>query len=168
MKTIAIDPSGNFEEGKGHTGIAVITDNDWENVEVFSISAKNFDSRFEYWTKIIAEMIHLSARDANVVIESYVTRMNGFTIGKQAETAMLIGALIWHLDSIGVPYTFQAPSAAKTRFKDELLPKYYPKLQLDTSTGKSRYLYNGKLISDHIRDAMKHLLYFKRYKEYKK
>jgi hypothetical protein len=94
--------------------------------------------------------------------------MNGFTIGKQSETSMFIGVIVWTLETWGVPYTFQAPSAAKTRFKDELLPKYYPKLQLDTSTGKNRYLYDGRLISDHIRDAMKHLLYFKRYKEYKK
>ena len=32
MRTIAIDPSGNFEEGKGHTGIAIIDESDWENI----------------------------------------------------------------------------------------------------------------------------------------
>ena len=165
MRTIAIDPSGNFEEGKGHTGIAVIEDNNWATVEVFSISAKDFDSRHEYWKSVISFISTYCDDDTNVVIESYVTRMNGFTIGKQSETAMLIGVLVWMFECWNVPYTFQAPSAAKTRFKDELLPKYYPKLVLDTSIGKNRYLYDGKVISDHIRDAMKHLLYFKRYKE---
>jgi hypothetical protein len=166
MRTIAIDPSGNFEEGKGHTGIAIIDDNDWENVKVLSISAKDFLSRHSYWWNIIHTLGRNSKLgETQVVIESYVTRMNGFTIGKQSETAMLIGVIVYRCEQLEIPYTFQAPSAAKSRFKDELLPKYYPKLVLDTSTGKNRYLYDGKLISDHIRDAMKHLLYFKRYKE---
>lgn len=166
MRTIAIDPSGNFEEGKGHTGIAIIDESDWENVKVLSISAKDFPSRHAYWAEIVQTLAkECAGNPVRVVIESYVTRMNGFTIGKQSETAMLIGVLVWYLEDFCIPYYFQAPSAAKTRFKDELLPKYYPKLVLDTSTGKNRYLYDGKIISDHIRDAMKHLLYFKRYKE---
>lgn len=166
MRTIAIDPSGNFEEGKGHTGIAIIDDADWENVKVLSISAKDFPSRHAYWSEIVQTLAKWCAgKPARVVVESYVTRMNGFTIGKQSETAMVLGVIVYELEELGVPFYFQAPSAAKTRFKDELLPKYYPKLVLDISTGKHRYLYDGTLISDHIRDAMKHLLYFKRYKE---
>jgi hypothetical protein len=165
MRTIAIDPSGNFEEGKGHTGIAVIDDCDWENVKVLGVNAKDYTSRHRYWNGVLSAISAQCDVPAKVVIESYVTRMNGFTIGKQSETAMLIGVIVWNLEKWEIPYEFQAPSAAKTRFKDELLPKYYPKLQLDTSTGKNRYLYDGRLISDHIRDAMKHLLYFKRYKE---
>jgi hypothetical protein len=165
MKTIAIDPSGNFEEGKGHTGVAIIEDNDWEKVQVFSVSAKDFPSRHAYWNTVLGIISTYRDDATNVVIESYVTRMNGFTIGKQSETAMFIGVLVWYLEHWDIPFTFQAPSAAKSRFKDELLPKYYPKLELDTSTGKNRYKYDGKLVSDHIRDAMKHLLYFKRYKE---
>lgn len=165
MRTIAIDPSGNFEEGKGHTGIAVIDDCDWENVKVLGVNAKNYTSRHGYWNDIIRAISAQCDVPAKVVIESYVTRMNGFTIGKQSETAMLIGVIVWNLEKWEIPYEFQAPSTAKTRFKDELLPKYYPNLTLDTSTGKNRYFYNGTLVSDHIRDAMKHLLYFKRYKE---
>lgn len=166
MRTIAIDPSGNFEEGKGHTGIAVIEDSDWESVKVLSISAKDFESRHKYWHEIVHTLMgEFRITGTHVVIESYVTRMNGFTIGKQSETAMLIGVIVYLCEQVHVSYSFQAPSAAKSRFKDELLPKYYPKLVLDTSTGKNRYIYDGKIISDHIRDAMKHLLYFKRYKE---
>jgi hypothetical protein len=63
-----------------------------------------------------------------------------------------------------IPYYFQNASQAKTRFKDEQLPNYIPNLEL-RDTG--RYYLNGKLINDHERDALKHLLYFKRYKEYK-
>lgn len=165
MRTIAVDPSGNFEEGKGHTGIAVIDDCDWENVKVLGVNAKDYTSRHRYWNSVLGTISAQCDVPAKVVIESYVTRMNGFTIGKQSETAMLIGVIVWNLEKWEIPYEFQAPSAAKSRFKDELLPKYYPKLVLDISTGKNRYLYDGTIISDHIRDAMKHLLYYKRYKE---
>lgn len=166
MITITIDPSGNFEEGKGHTGIARMSNNDWSTVETSSINAKTFDDRHTYWTAVkkIIQDAHLNGDKVQIVIESYVTRMNGFTIGKMPETAMLIGVLVYFCEMYDIPYYFQNASQAKTRFKDEQLPNYIPNLEL-RDTG--RYYLNGKLINDHERDALKHLLYFKRYKEYK-
>lgn len=166
MLTITIDPSGNFEEGKGHTGIARMSDNDWSTVETSSINAKTFDDRHAYWTEIkkLIQDAHLNGDRVQIVIESYVTRMNGFTVGKMPETAMLIGVLVYFCEMYDIPYYFQNASQAKTRFKDEQLPNYIPNLEL-RDTG--RYYLNGKLINDHERDALKHLLYFKRYKEYK-
>lgn len=166
MLTITIDPSGNFEEGKGHTGIARMSNNDWSTVETSSINAKTFDDRHTYWSAVkkVIQDAHLNGEKFQVVIESYVTRMNGFTIGKMPETAMLIGVLVYFCEMYNIPYYFQNASQAKTRFKDEQLPNYIPNLEL-RDTG--RYYLNGKLINDHERDALKHLLYFKRYKEYK-
>ena len=166
MITITIDPSGNFEEGKGHTGIARMSNNDWNTVETSSINAKAFDDRHAYWTAVkkLIQYAHLNGDKVQIVIESYVTRMNGFTIGKMPETAMLIGVLVYFCEMYDIPYYFQNASQAKTRFKDEQLPNYIPNLEL-RDTG--RYYLNGKLINDHERDALKHLLYFKRYKEYK-
>lgn len=166
MITLTIDPSGNFEEGKGHTGIAGMSNSDWSTVFTKSVNAKDFDSRYEYWTAVrhVIQDIHASGEKFQVVIESYVTRMNGFTIGKMPETAMLIGVLVYYCEQCGIPYYFQNPSQAKTRFKDPMLPKYIPGLELNEH---GRYYLNGKLTNDHERDALKHLLYFKRYKEYK-
>ena len=166
MITIAIDPSGNFEDGKGHTGIASMSNSDWNTVCTKSVNAKDYDDRYSYWTAVkqIIQDIYASGEKLQVVMESYVTRMNGFTVGKMPETAMLIGVLVYFCEQCNIPYYFQNPSQAKTRFKDELLPKYIPNLELRDN---HRHYLNGKVINDHERDAIKHLLFFKRYKEYK-
>lgn len=167
MTTIAIDPSGNFLEGKGHTGIAIMTDCDWETVTTESINAKDYDTRYEYWTAVkqtIAKYV-IRKLPVQVVIENYVVRSNGFTTGKMPETAMLIGVLVYFCEECRIPVYLQAPSQAKTRFRDDLLPSYIPGLRVSS---KNRYYLKDKLINDHERDAMKHLLYFKRYKEYHK
>lgn len=169
--TIAIDPSGNFEDGKGHTGIAMMSDNDWNSVVVESVYAKIYPNRHSYWQAVIQFIENVqrcTEDDITVVIESYVTRSNGFTIGKQSETSMFIGAIVFTLENLNIPYVFQTPSAVKTRFKDDLLCKYYPKMMcIESATGVNRYFYDSKITSDHIRDAMRHLLYYKRYTEYK-
>ena len=42
MITLAIDPSGNFEEGKGHTGIASMKNGNWDTVSVSSVNARDY------------------------------------------------------------------------------------------------------------------------------
>lgn len=166
MLTIAIDPSGNYEDGKGHTGIAFIEGNAWDTVKTKSINAKDYDSRHAYWSAVkkVIQDVGLEGVKAQVVIEAYVTRMNGFTIGKMPETAMLIGVLVYFCEMYNIPYYLQNASQAKARFKDNLLPDYVPGLEVNDS---GRYYLKGKLTNDHERDALKHLVYFKRYKEYK-
>lgn len=166
MVTIAIDPSGNFEEGKGHTGVAKVVDDDWGSVKTLSINAKDYDTRCQYWSavrKVIMDMA-LTGITTQVVIESYVTRNVGFTIGKMPETAMLIGVLVYFCDMYKIPVYFQSPSQAKTRFKDDLLVKHIPNLER-RATGY--YYLRDKMINDHERDALRHLVFFKRYKEFK-
>ncbi len=163
MKYIFIDPSGNFEDGKGHTGIATMIDDDWSTLKVTSLAAKNYKTRLDYWKAIITvvqTLIVVAHNNATVIIESFQIRTNGFLIGKMPETIMLIGAIVWELEQVDIPYKFQTPTQAKSRFKDESLPRYIPNLELKPN---KRYYLNGKMINDHVRDALKHLLYFKRY-----
>lgn len=171
MLYVAIDPSGSFNEGKGHTGIAHLWDNDWDNVSVTEVSAKDWNSRHEYWTAIMREAVTsflngdsgVTPDDITVIIESFVIRANGFTVGKMPETILLIGAIIWELRGLGIEnIIIQRPSQAKPRFPDELLPKHVPKLERRDS---GFYYLNGKRINDHMRDAVKHLLFYKRYGE---
>lgn len=166
MITIAIDPSGNFEEGKGHTGVACILNEDPKTFATKSISAKAYDDRCTYWQEVLncIKNVYEGGQKLQVVIESYVMRANGFTIGKMPETAMLIGVLVFYCEQHNIPYYIQQPSQAKARFKDELLLKYIPDLEL-RETGK--YYLRGRLTNDHERDALKHLLFFKKYKEFK-
>lgn len=165
MITLAIDPSGNFEDGKGRTGVAGIDGNDWNTVFTKSVNADDYKSRFEYWNAVkkVIQDYAIEKIPVQVVIESYVVRANGFTTGKMPETAMLIGVLLYTCELNNIPVYFQSPAQAKARFKDDLLPSYIPRL---TVNEKNRYYLGTKLTNDHERDALKHLLYFKRYKEY--
>jgi hypothetical protein len=156
---IAIDPSGSFNEGKGHTGISKIIDWDWNTLETKSYSAKNYTDRHTYWKDIIYSATR-TCENVTVIIESFVVRSNGFLVGKMPETSLLIGALVYELERLGIPYVFQSPSQAKTRFKDEYLGKYIPGYE---RRDNGYYYLNGIRINDHIRDSLKHLLYFEKY-----
>lgn len=165
MRYVVVDPSGSFNEGKGHTGIAVMHDEMWNEIGVRDFNAKNYEKRYDYWKDII-EYVTLGKTvyefETTVIIESFIIRTDGILMGQMPETIQLIGALVYELEKWKIPYIFQTPAQAKTRFKDELLPKYIPGLERDEA---NRYKLNGKRINDHQRDALKHLLFYKKYKE---
>lgn len=161
MRYIFVDPSGSFNEGKGHTGIACISDMNWDTLTIESVSASHYSSRHEYWKAIASFIVSRITLDTHVIIEAFMIRNVGYVIGKMPETIQLIGYLSFILEEYGIPYTFQTPSQAKSRFKDTMLPTFIPNL-----THKSnRYYLNNKIINDHVRDALKHLLYFNTYKK---
>lgn len=159
MRYVAVDPSGSFNEGKGHTGISIIDDWNWDTLETISYSAKSYPDRHTYW-KTIMDTATKTCKDVIVIIESFVVRSNGFLVGKMPETSLLIGALVYECERLGIPYIFQSPSQAKTRFKDEYLGKYIPNYE---RRDNGYYYLNGIRINDHIRDSLKHLLYFMKY-----
>lgn len=98
MTYIFIDPSGSFNEGKGHTGIASCNE-DFTNFKIDSIAAKDYDSRHLYWDAMISRVLDLrKTRFDTVVIESFMIRTNGFLLGKMPETIQFIGALCWELE----------------------------------------------------------------------
>jgi hypothetical protein len=169
MMYVAIDPSGSFNEGKGHTGIACLWDEDWDKVSAFSVAAKDWATRHDYWEAVMSSAFKsfltagINPDDITVVIESFVIRTNGFTVGKMPETIQFIGAMVWELERLGIKnIIFQTPSQAKTRFPDERLPDY---LDAITKEDNGFYYLKGKRINDHSRDALKHLLFYRRYGE---
>lgn len=162
MNYIFIDPSGSFNEGKGHTGIAIISNNNWETLEYQSIAAKDYKSRHTYWEAImnVIDDYIFDAANVKIIIESFMIRTQGFLMGKMPETIQFIGALIFWLESQGIDYILQTPTQAKSRFKDDDLSKYIPNFEKRIN---GRYYLNGHQVNDHIRDALKHLLYFMKY-----
>ena len=86
-------------------------------------------------------------------------RNNGFLIGKMPETILFIGALVWELERYKINYVFQTPTQAKSRFKDENLDRYIPNFE----KRNGYYYLNNKRTNDHVRDSLKHLLYYKKY-----
>ena len=162
MEFIFIDPSGSFNEGKGHTGVAVMQDMDWSTLKVYSVDSNKYHSRLDYWSCIIDFICR--HRDAIIVIESFVIRNNGILMGKMPETIRLIGAMEYEMDTMKMKYIFQSPSQAKSRFKDEDLCRYIPGFE---RRDNGRYYMNNKITNDHVRDALKHLLYFHKYNKVK-
>ena len=49
MRYVVVDPSGSFNEGKGHTGIAVMHDEMWDEIGVRDFHAKNYEKRFRQY-----------------------------------------------------------------------------------------------------------------------
>lgn len=162
MNLVFVDPSGSFHEGKGHTGIAWMQD-DWTTLHVLSLSASAYPERHMYWEAIINNVLDMiETPDDIVIIESFMIRTQGFLMGKMPETIQFIGALCWELEKHNIKYCLQTPTQAKSRFKDDDLPRYIPGFE---KRDNGRYYLNGKQVNDHIRDALKHLLYFKKYRK---
>jgi hypothetical protein len=156
-----IDPSGNYNSGKGKTGISYVVYDEstnellWDTLRMDTVSAKNYTTRHDYWAEIMRK-----ANGANeLIIESFMIRSEGFLVGTMPETIMLIGALTWELEKLKIPYIFQTPSQAKVRFKNEVLLRKVPNF---TQVG-DRFYFNGKQTNDHMRDSLRHLLYYTHY-----
>lgn len=168
MIILSIDPSGNFESGKGRTGIAMAQIEKLQDppmiINVNTIAAKNYGTRFDYWSAVRQEILLLNEikskkHTLHVTLENFVVRSNGFTTGTMPETIRLIGVLEYTLEKENISYSFQTPSAVKTRFNNDVLLRVVPGL---TKTG-NYYRLHGDIINDHERDAIRHLLYFNKY-----
>ncbi len=154
MKILAIDPSGNFNEGKGTTGWALISDNK-EIISCGQILAKNFNSKFEYWESIIKLIKNLEPN--HLVIEDFLLYedKSKVQINSRFETPKLIGLLEFYCYKTNRTYTLQRAVDVKKRWNDDILVNkgYVQKVN-------NRYFVCGVLTSDHIRDAIRHGIHY--------
>lgn len=158
MKTLVFDPAGNFVEGKGTTGYAVL--NNDELTAVSELSARPFQSAAQYWYehKLLIGYI----KPDQVVCESYqLFHYKNRPAESQAfsymETPQLIGAITVACFEKNLPLIFQTPAQVKRTWPDEkLVEEGYI-----TKSGRS-YFWNGKRLSNHMRDAIRHAIYYTR------
>jgi hypothetical protein len=154
-RVLCLDPSGNFDEGKGTTGWALYVDG---KLETFGhIASAQFSGQEFYWGNH-AEMIHMLAPSV-IVCESY--RLQASKAQAQSwsalETPQLIGYLRMVAWNEGIAFVFQDP-ADKVRVADEQLVK----LGVLEKKGRS-YTCLGRPTLIHERDAIRHGVYFHRY-----
>lgn len=159
---IALDVSGNFEEGFGTTGINYMYDNG-EIHKADELKAIKFKSTEEYWDAHIDLFNRvLDAVDLEVVMEGF--RLYGHKSATQTnsqfETPQLIGVIrhwCWKND---VPLKIQYAVEVKKRWPDEILIKEgYIYLK-----GKTRYLTaTNQILNNHKTDALRHALHYKFY-----
>lgn len=158
MKVLVFDPSGNSsqKEGYGTTGYAWFVYG--RLLQFGDISSKDSGTTEEYWlehTKLMEEL-----KPDIVVCESY--RLFANKAMSQAwsslETSQLIGYLRMFCWTNDIGFALQDPKD-KVRFNDDVLTA----LGVFEKNGK-RYSCQGKATNLHMRDAIRHGLFYHKYK----
>lgn len=157
-KILAIDPSGNFDEGKGTTGWALISE-DITIITCGQILAKNYTNKFDYWNEILKLIEHFDVD--YVVIEDFLLyeESSRSQINSRFETPKLIGLLEHLCFTKNIKYALQRAVDVKKRWTDELLVN---KNYIQKQSG--RYFACGVMVSGHIRDAIRHGIHFATFK----
>jgi hypothetical protein len=161
---LSFDPSGNYEEGKGTTGYTLVENG--RIIKLGEIKASESGSAEEYWNKHLILINEFAP--AQVVFEGYrLYHHKGMNASKQAnsvlETPQLIGVLRWYCSSIRLPYTIQYATDVKKRWSEEILVSKGLLNQLTNNRGIS-YLFGTEVTSPHMRDSLKHMCHFMKYK----
>lgn len=162
---IGVDPSGNFYEGKGTTGIAVYDIKTDKILRVGYVSAKTARSQVEYWGMVIESLDYLlreyGMRRTVLAVEDYLLYANTAKaqINSTFETPQLIGVIKYYFKD-ACPVLFRNANTAKTRWTDDILvrKKY---LLVDKKLGYYIINENGEMtqVIEHSRDAVRHAIY---------
>ena len=155
MRVLCFDPSGNFKEGSGTTGVAVFSDGKLESFT--DIKATHYDTIEQYWNAHYQIIKHNNP--GIIVCESF--RLFEHKAKEQSwsamETCQLIGYLRMKAWENGIKWFEQDPSV-KPRVADRILER----MGVIQKNG-SRYTCMGKLTNLHIRDAVRHGVFFHRF-----
>ena len=158
---LAIDPSGNFEEGKGTTGCCIFNCKNNCIAQLADICASNFDSKEAYWQAHTAYIQYVLKTLPNtvVIIEDFTLdpRRAMQQSHSKMETPKLIGILQLYCKQNNIPYKMQRAVEVKNRWADHILEfkKYIIK--------KNRMYYTpstSKPISRHCKDAIRHAVHY--------
>lgn len=122
---LALDPSGNFDEGKGTTGWVLMNYKE-KLIASGAISAKDYNSQEEYWSAIIDLIERNSMRYHEgliIVMEDYVLYRDKATsqTNSRMETCRLLGVIQYHCWRHHIAYTLQLAVQVKQRWSNELL-----------------------------------------------
>ncbi len=164
---LAIDPSGNFNEGKGISGWLVIDDKTGQIVKFGAIDASTSLKAEEHWekhTNLIGNL-NQSTEDLTVVIEDFILYESkaASQINSRFETIKLIGIIQMYCYLNEIPLHFQTAVSVKRRWKNFLLVKKGYLETKDYSKGKRVYemfYINGHKVNDHVLDALRHAVHF--------
>lgn len=150
---LAIDPSGNFNEGKGMTGWALLDANDLKVIKFGVISASKFDTQEEYWAAHLELIDGLLGYKPLIVVEDYMLYANRARsqINSKLETPRLLGAILMHAWFQGIKLIFQPAAIVKSRWTDNILVK-----KGVVEQDGNRIKLSNVVLVDHIKDAIRH------------
>lgn len=155
MRVNTIDPSGNYEEGHGTTGIGYFEDS--KLYAFCDVAAKDFLQVELYWKEVADRL--LGGDPQTIVCESFRLQKAkaGVQIGSWLETPQMIGYLRMRCFARNIKWVYQNPQD-KVRVSDAILE------HLGVLTRKvNRYYALGTMTNDHIRDAIRHGEFYFRY-----
>ena len=156
-KTIlAIDPSGNFSEGKGMTGWCLYDTQTNKIIKFGVLKAAHYQTAEAYWDAHVELIDGLQGYYYDLVIEDYMLYANraNSQINSRFETPKLIGIMQMEAYRRSIPIYFQTAAAVKARWRDDILVRK----GLIRQEGESYYISNVCLV-DHIRDAIRHAVH---------
>lgn len=161
---LGIDPSGNFDEGKGTTGWVLLDSKTGKVCKFGYISASKFATQYAYWNAHIALLESLIGYHYEVIIEDYQLYANRATdqINSKLETPRLIGIIEYECWMRSIPLYKELAAAVKTRWSENILEHkgYLKRKGLSNKWCISQK--DGKVLTevpDHVRDALKHAVH---------
>jgi hypothetical protein len=160
-RILAIDPSGNFEEGKGTTGTCLFDTilNKIEHLQ--DIHASAYTTKEQYWQAHL-DFIKLVVEDypeTIIVIEDFTLdpRRAMQQSHSKMETPKIIGIIQLYCQQHDLPYKMQRAVEVKNRWADKILEyKGY-------IVKKNKMYYtpmHTKPISRHCKDAIRHAVHY--------
>ncbi len=164
---LALDPSGNFNEGKGVTGWATLDEKTGKIVDFGTIDASLSSTITEHWHHHIEliDLIAASNKNLIVVIEDYLLYANKAQtqINSRMETPKLIGVIQHYCAQQSIELIFQTAVSVKRRWKNKLLDKKgYLKIKeykKGATTYEVAFIGSNKL-PNHIVDAIRHAVHY--------
>lgn len=159
---LALDPSGNFDEGKGTTGWVLMNYKE-KLIASGAIAAKNFKSAEDYWT----EHINLIIKNAEkykeglvVVVEDYVLYRDKATsqTNSRMETCRLLGLIQWICAQNNIALVFQLATTVKHRWSNDLLCR--ERIFYEDRDGLHHTDTGFKMTLAHTQDAFRHAIHF--------
>lgn len=160
---LALDPSGNYHEGKGTTGYCILHASN-KIVACGAISASDYFNQYEYWNAHVQLLKDFKEQYENgvVVFEDYLLYASKASqqINSKMETPQLIGVLKMTLATEQIPYAIQKASEVKTRWPDKIL---IFKGVIVNKHGRF-YTPGGDIINRHTRDAIRHAIHLNTFK----
>jgi len=153
MKFLALDPSGNFYEGKGVTGWALYSEDKPKSVG--QIRSIEHTTQLNYWQDHL-NLIKILQPEL-VIIEEY--KLYAHTakaqIGSEFETSQLIGIIKYYCHNNNIPIILQS-AKIKVRYTNDILV-HKSIITIDT---KKNYYILGIQTTNHILDAIRHAEYY--------
>ena len=156
MYTLGIDPSGEFNKGKGTTGFALL-DNVGDIVDLKGVAAEDYKTRMAYWAAVIDEIRFIADTiDIQVSMEDFVLYASSSKalINDGMDTSKLIGVIMFYCFSNGIPLYMRNASIVKKRWDEPILEAK----GLISKRGNKWY-YGSDVTTPHERDALKHALH---------